>query len=221
MCVLVYQFFDDLGMNTRQYSLANNGDDCVLIFERKNLPRVANLGPWFLDFGFEMEIEEPVDCIEKIVFCQTQPVWTPNGYIMVRDHNTARDKDMTVLKPHYLDSVGGYDLLRGAIGDGGTAMCGRIPVFNEFYRTFQKDSRKVNSRGKKMQIVEMSGFWYLTRGMKESYGTPHPMTRLSYYIAFGVTPGEQEALEELYRTTTMQYSVPQLLPWPPATSILN
>lgn len=52
-----------------KYRLANNGDDCVLIIEKEDLPRTQNLVNWFAGMGFTMESEGSVSEFEHIKFC--------------------------------------------------------------------------------------------------------------------------------------------------------
>jgi hypothetical protein len=51
--------------------LANNGDDCVIIIEKRHLKKLDDLPSWFLTMGFRMEVEKPVYEFEQIEFCQT------------------------------------------------------------------------------------------------------------------------------------------------------
>jgi hypothetical protein len=90
MVGLVYSY-----MHKRcKWRLANNGDDCVLIIERRDLGKITGLVQWFDKMGYTMESEGVVDIFEKISFCQTKPVWTPSGYKMVRNPSTAIAKDI-------------------------------------------------------------------------------------------------------------------------------
>jgi hypothetical protein len=47
--------------NRCKWRLANNGDDCVLIIERKDLPLISDLVSWFDAMGYTMESEGVVD----------------------------------------------------------------------------------------------------------------------------------------------------------------
>jgi hypothetical protein len=76
MCGMVYSYMQSKGI---KYDLINNGDDCVLIFEKDHERKLDDLSSWFHDMGFTMKVEDPVYTIEEIEFCQTQPVF--DGHI--------------------------------------------------------------------------------------------------------------------------------------------
>lgn len=199
MCALVWAYCKEHGIT--KYELANNGDDCVLIMESCDLAKADFIPAWFREMGFTMKVETPVYELEKIEFCQTRPIWTPEGYVMVRNHGTAMAKDCISLKP--LDSQGAFDKWRHCVGTAGLSLTGGVPVQQEFYMAMM---RGAHSSGRLATDPSMeSGFMRLAKGMDRKYSEIHPRTRLSYYIAFGVTPDEQEALEHIYAGITLTY----------------
>jgi hypothetical protein len=68
MVLLVYSYMQTLGIKWR---LANNGDDCVLIVEKRDKHRLSGLQKWFSEMGFTMESEGQQTVFERVVFCQT------------------------------------------------------------------------------------------------------------------------------------------------------
>lgn len=124
MVLLVASYCESKGIKWR---LANNGDDCVLIIEKEDQPKIADLGTWFSEMGFTMESEGAVDEFERIVFCQTQPVWTPSGYVMVRQPNVAMAKDVCTRCDISRRDV--FDAWATAMHKGGLALAGNIPVY--------------------------------------------------------------------------------------------
>jgi hypothetical protein len=202
MCGLVWQYLDELGIKGR---LANNGDDCIVVFSRRHLSRfMFSLEAWFLKFGFTMKVEPPALYFEAIEFCQTHPVWTPDGWVMVRDPRTAIAKDLVSLQP--LDtSLAAY---LGAVGECGLAATGGIPVFQEFYKSMLV-------AGKPSKLAEVShmlgGLRFLAAGMKRVYGDIHPKTRASFEAAFGLLPDEQVHLETWLRDHPINPGQPQML----------
>lgn len=62
----------------------NDGDDSVIVLERQDLEKLNNIPEYFSNLGFKMEIEPFVDTIEKVVFCQAQPVKVGPSYRFVR-----------------------------------------------------------------------------------------------------------------------------------------
>lgn len=190
MCAMVWAYCEERGIRAR---LANNGDDCIVVMEEEDLARFSlGLEDWFLSLGFEMEVEAPVRVFEEIVFCQTQPVWHPTGWTMVRDPRIAVSKDLVSL----LNLEQALAAYYRAIGDCGLSAYGGMPVFQELYMQL-KQAGKATRLGEQSGVGE--GFRRLAEGMNRSYGPIHPMTRASFCFAFGITPDEQVSLENWLR----------------------
>lgn len=193
MCSMIHAYATLRGVRVQ---LANNGDDCVVFMEASDLDRfMAGLDDWFLAMGFSMAIEPPCYDLERVEFCQTQPVWVGPGagdYLMVRHPKWAIAKDTVSVHPLDTDK-----LFRGwlnAVGQGGLAMTGGVPVFQEFYQSYIRNGNFLRS----MSTGHSWGVRTLIRGMKRTYGAVSPRTRLSFWVAFGVTPDEQVCLERFY-----------------------
>lgn len=197
MCALVRLFCEEIGLKA---SLINNGDDCVLIFERSDLRKLFADGKitptnydWFLRFGFEMEFEDPVDVFEKVVFCQMQPVSTPTGWVMVRQLCVALGKDVVSLG---CDDVGAYLKWAAQVGTGGSTLYGDMPIFNEFYKAL---SRMGGSATPSRTLISRdSGFARLCARGRNHDGVVADPTRVSFYRAFGIVPSHQVAIESYY-----------------------
>jgi hypothetical protein len=190
MTCMIKAFLDSIKVDA---DLANNGDDCVLIFEKKDLEKVmVPLPNWFTEMGFTMAVEKPVYEFEEIEFCQTKPVFDGARFIMCRNPHSAIVKDSVMVK-----SWDGCDFFRGwldAVGTGGISLTGGLPVFQELYQSYVR-------AGKKRKIPEDLIPWSFRqwkRGVNREYGTVSPEARASFYWAFGVTPDEQLAMEEYY-----------------------
>lgn len=191
MCCMIKAFCDELGIRA---SLANNGDDCVMFMEQEDLPRVRErLDGWFKAMGFTMVAEPPAYEMEEIEFCQTRPVFDGIGWIMCRNPHTALVKDSVMLKNWDSDKLflGWMD----AVGTGGLALAGCLPVFQDFYAMYVRsgERRKVPN-----DLIPWS-FRVLKEGVNRVYGDVHPAARASFYFAFDVTPDEQLVLEQEYR----------------------
>jgi hypothetical protein len=129
MCALVWTYCDERQL---EYELANNGDDCVVILDASHLGRfLGGLTEWFWEAGFDMEVEDPVYQFERIEFCQTRPVWTPEGWIMVRDI-TAVDKDLVAFGLGQSEQE--WRNACHMIGECGLHLAGHIPLFGALYR---------------------------------------------------------------------------------------
>nr|QDH91118.1 MAG: RNA-dependent RNA polymerase [Riboviria sp.] len=212
MCALVHCYAKERDV---QISLANNGDDCTVIMEQSDLLKFQfGLQDWFLEMGFSMKVEDPVYDIEGIEFCQTHPVFVDDTYIMVRNFPKAISKDCLSLK--CLDQPKICKSWMDAVGQGGLSLTGGIPVYQDFYSSFIRASgsisvphkRQVRSARKKRQAdVELTGgLAWLSAGMNRCYRpTISAKTRHSFYLAFGTTPEEQQALEAVYQHSIWSY----------------
>lgn len=195
MCALVWSYCDELQL---QFELANNGDDCVVIVERRDVHRfTSGLKQWFLEMGFTMKVEEPVDQFERVEFCQAHPIWTPEGWIMVRDI-TAVDKDLVAFglgesKQEWLNAC-------RMIGECGLHLAGHIPVYTALYRSLFE-------AGQGGRIVERAptGMDFMARGLDNSAKPVHPATRHSFHAAFGLEPDVQEEIEQTLKSRVVHY----------------
>jgi len=192
MCAIIWAWLQSCGVRAR---LANNGDDCVIIMERTEEEKFKE---GFCDFaltcGFTMVLEEPVYEFEQIEFCQTHPVQVGSGWRMVRNYSTAREKDSMCLFP--LDNHGALQSWLYAVGECGMALTAGIPVFQEMYSAYMRNGKASNMA---QAVFMQSGSQMLSKGMDAKFVTVSADTRVSFMAAFGLTPDEQEAMEEYYR----------------------
>ncbi len=190
MCGMIYSYSVSCGVNLR---LANNGDDCVVFMERRDLQQFMNgLDEWFTSMGFTMAVEEPCYVFEQIEFCQTKPINVENGWIMCRNPRTALAKDTTMLDIFTKKIFLGW---LNSVGVGGLRMAGGLPIFNELYACYVRS-------GKRCRVPESLLPWSFTnmcKGMKRGYSPVSPETRASFWQAFGITPDEQLAIESEIR----------------------
>lgn len=208
MCALVWSYAAHVGVRIK---LINNGDDCVVFCESSDAARFnAGLDLWFTEMGYSMKVEAPVYELERVVFCQTQPVWTPEGYIMVRDPHVAITKDCYSINP--LDSHLGMKKYLEVLGKGGLSLTGGIPIWQDFYSLLQRfpDSQKKSRWSRANKIMLESGMMMLASGMGRSYTLCHPQTRFSFWRAFGILPDEQLVMEQFYCTATLGWKEPTI-----------
>lgn len=199
MCALVHSYCFSRGV--QKYSLANNGDDCVVIMDRSDLVQFqTGLVEWFLEMGFSMKVEAPVFVFEQIEFCQTHPIHVTNpdgtsGYIMVRNLAVALAKDCISIKP--FDGERTFRSQLSAVGDCGIALTGGVPICQEFYRGLLRGGLGIRYR--KHQEDSMVGREMLRAGMSRTYqDVISPITRFSFWQAFGIIPDMQIQIERYY-----------------------
>ncbi len=202
MCGMVWEYCHQLGIRAR---LANNGDDCIVVLNRRDLAAFSTgLDEWFRQMGFTMVAEAPVEEFELIEFCQTKPVWMPEGWLMVRTLDRAFGRDLSSL----LDLGTGLKAYFGAVGACGLAAYGGVPVFQELYQLMVAAGRRTNALG---HATMSGGLFHLSKGMSRGYGPVSERTRYSFAVSFGILPAEQIALEDHLRRAPLDGTLMQTL----------
>lgn len=195
MCAMVRAWCVVQGVDSE---LANNGDDCVVFLERDDLERfMTGLDVFFRRLGFAMAVEEPVETFEMLEFCQTHPVWTANGWVMVRNHHACMKKDLMCLLAVPNDKV--YRRWLGAVGVCGKAASHGVPCLQEWYGMIERNGTKPRER-------EMEHIFHNTSQLSRRFDgvdVVTPEARVSYFYAFGVYPDTQRALELMWSTTSI------------------
>lgn len=190
MSCMVIGFCESVGLD---YRLVNNGDDCVLFLEQDHLDKLKGLDAWFLDFGFTLTREAPVYVLEKVEFCQAQPVLTGNGWRMVRNPLTAMSKDCVSLV-----GWGNEGELRAwctAIGGCGAALTSGVPVWSAWYNRLLRLGGGKSVSGVE-GVIRDSGLGYMAKGVLPC--AVDSASRVSFYKAFGILPDLQVAMEDSY-----------------------
>nr|UQB76139.1 RNA polymerase [Flumine tombus-like virus 24] len=197
---IVVAIFDDLRAKSGiDFELVNDGDDNVVICESKDLAEITlMLRVHFLNFGFQMAIEEPVYMLEKIEFCQAQPVFDGEKYIMCRNPSTCLSKDVATCQ-----SIDSPKMLRqwmAAVGQCGLSLTGGLPVMQDFYKCLsEQDSEMASRKAMKNAVFIESGLFRHSETMFRVFAEPTTEARVSFYHAFGLMPELQLALEAHYK----------------------
>lgn len=199
MTGLVWKYLRDRNINGK---LINDGDDCVVFIEQRDLHRFNDgLRDWFLERGFAMKVEEPAYELEAIEFCQCHPVWNGDQYTMCRNVTKALFTDVVHVgrTPEEIRSI------RQAVYESGMCWSKGIPVFQSFYKKLRTGSSKIAS-------IRHSGTYWNSQGCVSGSKYVSTKARLSFEKAFGITPHEQLAIEEYYaRFTTCVFNEPQVV----------
>jgi hypothetical protein len=182
--------------------VVNNGDDCLIILERREHMKVQQFPQYALDFGFNIIMEPMVDQIEKIEFCQCHPVFCENSYKMVRNFPLSISKDLVSLLSW--DSERQFNTWRDAIGVCGLELCRGVPVLESFYSSLVVESNRGG-----LETVYDTGMGFMAKGCR--HRVINDETRLSFYRAFGVLPDIQIELESMYKNSNISFSKPQLI----------
>lgn len=209
MCALVFSYMGIYGPNVK-YRLANNGDDCVLFLEKRDLAVASSIPEFFSKCGFTMKVEEPVYELEQVEFCQTRPVFTSKGWVMVRDPRVAMAKDLTANCD--LSTLPVRAAWTHAMRCGGLALTDGVPVWPQFYRMFPSSGVPGKKYTQELHRLTESGFAKMTQGLKYEAEPTLPESRYSFWLAFGINPDEQVALENYFRTISLNSGDPEVLP---------
>lgn len=197
-CAIFYSYRQTYNL---QYSLINDGDDCVIICEKEDFPSIVrNIPSYCKDLGFTMNIEHPVDTIEQIEFCQSHPVLRSDGkYVMVRDPRISFSKDAVSLKPLSTNSLARRWM--AAVGIGGLTLTSGLPVLPNYYGAYLR-----NADGAKplSDPTLEGGFFRNSVGMSTIELVTTQESRYSFWLAFGISPEEQFQLERYYDELVIQ-----------------
>lgn len=196
MCALVWTYCRGKGLT--RFELMNNGDDCVVIINKNHLTHfIDGLDKWFHEMGFNMKVEKPVYIFEQIEFCQAHPVYDGVSWRMVRTPQVSMEKDSISIKPFF--NQNGMATWCNAVGEAGLSLTGGLPVLQEYYNSFTRVPRSKRSRRGRSKVkldpTMETGMMMLAKGMNEKYRPISTMARVSYCLAFGVTPEEQIVME--------------------------
>lgn len=190
MCSMIKAYGEHCGV---EIELANNGDDCVVFMSKNDLEKFSTgLYDWFLNMGFDMKVEKPVYCFERVEFCQTQPIFDGQRWLMCRSLKAVLSKDTTFLQPY--QSKKQISNWMYAVGQGGLRLTGGLPVLQNFYRAYMK-------YGKPGQVPRDYMSWFMRKmsdGMDRDFGPVTPEARESFYLCSGICPEEQLILEEYF-----------------------
>lgn len=184
-----------------KYRYINNGDDCGFIIERKHLPLLSNLPRIFDHWGFPMTIEKPVDCIEKIEFCQTRPVFDGEKYIMIRDPTKCITKDQIICQS--VTTREHYDQHRKSVSDCGLAVAGNMPVLGSFYAMLGRGANPSRT----LKWDQVTGLkWQSLRLKPIRDGRVTDASRISFFRAYGIMPHTQLLLEQRFDAMRPEWS---------------
>lgn len=195
MCTLMYSYLEYKGLLSKA-KLLNDGDDCVLIMNRKDSDIFREgMEYWFRRVGITMCYDGIYTQKEQIEFCQAKPVFDDKlGYRLVPRPSKRLYSDLVSTKPLHSRKV--YNKWVGAVAGCGSACSSGLPIFQEFYRWLARTSRP--------WIPEVGDYYHtyrseLVKGMSYKLRPISWDTRISFYLAHDVTPEEQILVEKYYR----------------------
>lgn len=201
---VMFMFARQFGLRLR---MVDAGDDLTIMFEKGDLPIVQReLGNYYEQFGLTLEIGKPNYVLEGIEFCQAHPVLINSQYQMVRNARTAGVKDYVC--PDHITKTAEICAWWEAVGKCGIASQGGAPIATARYNQLVRSSlRSMKDLDLKPRMVKRyraavrrfeaktGGFNNFGDGMANR-NVVDPESRHSFYLAFGLTPQVQRAIEE-------------------------
>lgn len=188
VCSVIWTLQQELSIDIE---LANDGDDGVIVFERCHLGRVlARVVERFRDCGFILKVEKPRFEFEDIVFCQHVPMSISGRWRMVRQVRKVFAKDPLCLIGCPNERV--YRKWLGAVGCAGSHLCDGVPVLQEFYACLKRNGRVPSNRF----FNHLMRHTHFMKRSKVRDSTIDDSNRLSFYLATGIMPDHQVAIEE-------------------------
>jgi len=204
MILLVYEFLKKMNWDSSQVKYFNDGDDGLLFCTPKIAKTIGKLFKEFCgELGFNIVLEDPVTELERIEFCQCQPVFDGSRYVMCRSPKAVLSKDGTSLKA--FKNAKEYDSHRRGISLAGLAGMGNIPVLGSYYQMMGRgaENAKLN------KVVERSGLSIQSTGLDVGYVEPTIAARLSFQLAFGIVVAVQLALEAQFKSALLSFNTPR------------
>jgi hypothetical protein len=189
MCAMVHAYATERGVRIK---LANNGDDCMVIMEARDLGKFREgLDAWFTDMGFTMVAEEPVYDFERVEFCQTRPVWNGQEWVMCRSPFTGLAKDSVCLRPDWNNVVASSRAWAHDVGVCGLHLGAGLPILQSVYQKMA-----ACAKGKHEDTISVfGGLGAGSRGLSQGSRPITALSRASMYWAYGILPDEQLAIE--------------------------
>lgn len=203
VCGLMWEYFKEVGLKA---SLANMGDDCVIFLEKTQLVLLqSTLRHWWLQRGYNAVTESPCYELERIEFCQSNPVQVNGEWIMVRSPQKALAKDCITLSSSETPAQIASAYM--AISTCGRIINSGVPVSFALHSAIHRASRRYT---KDVEInpdfmfrqIEFGNFERM-KGLTYKRKVITDETRLSYYRAFGIAPDTQILIEEYYDSLSL------------------
>lgn len=184
----------------RKWDVLDDGDDVLVLIERRDLEKVKGLGKPFLDYGHELKVENVASVIEKVVFCQSQTIEFEEGrYKMIRNPWKVLSCALTGVK--YFNQAGARAKLLYSIGLCELVLGLGVPVLQSFALAILRNcgvDRQLDlpPDGSLMSRVKRE---LRTLGLKTlTRVDPQPVrmcARISFELAFGMSVQEQIRVE--------------------------
>lgn len=198
MLIMIYAFLHDM-LQLDKWDTLDDGDDALMIVERVDLPRLqAAATSSFLSMGMEIKIDLPVDNVHQIVFCKSQIIEYELGrYKFVRNYLDVISKALAGVRNWM--NVTFRSRVVHAIGTCELVLNLGVPILQSFAMACLRNSsgRGVDHApdGLRLRARRDAKLLGLGQDMLVTPQQIQPCARESFFLAFGVHPEDQRALE--------------------------
>lgn len=191
MCLMCKAYIDSKPV---KIDFVNNGDDCLLFLEKKHVHLLSDLRDYFLDFGFKIVSETPVEEVEHIEFCQSKPLFCNGIWRMVRNVKTCLARDVTAVNFAHDESM--YLSWLYDVAGCGLAFCSDVPILGSYYKMLKRFGVEGNYHDRKDSYFNV--YRTLSRGVDLVNVEPDDYGRYSFWKQTGITPDAQCELERYF-----------------------
>lgn len=199
MCALTYCWQKTCGVKCR---LANNGDDCVYFIRKQDeIAWRSGFDEYYRSRGFRMVLEETVDELCQVEFCQCHPISTFEGLKMVRNPKSLIEKAAMCLMPS--QTIGGLRKWMMAVGIAEGSLGRGVPVIQNFATAMRRNGVRCTDRYMSNAFRQSGRVYQADFNVRVEPITDR--ARIDFYSAWGITPDQQVALEKYYDKYTMKH----------------
>jgi hypothetical protein len=172
------------------FDILDDGDDCLILCDASHAPRINAAILTMTRFGMIIRIENETNIFEKIVFCQSQPIFTAHGPKFVRNPMKVMSHSLVGLKWSTLNERGRRTYLNG-VAECETILNQGVPVLHSFGQALRR-----NANTSRLAFDESAGDYFrLIRELKSTRADAvvpiTDATRCSFHKAFGIDPSTQ------------------------------
>lgn len=127
----------------RKYTMFDDGDDCLLIFEKKDLELcLRDMKKAFLELGHEVKIEGIAKEFSNITWCQQKPVNIAGDWIMVSDWR--KNLSCALVGLRYFHDDGQAKYMAYSIGQCLLALNQGVPIIQKYGEVLCRFADKIN-----------------------------------------------------------------------------
>jgi hypothetical protein len=204
-------------MEGRVYDILDDGDDCLLIIERGDLPWVLdNVHKTFLTYGMEIKIEKIAYTLEEVEWCQCRPIRVSHDKVkFIR--NPYKVFSTALCGTKYFTQEGARRKLINTIGMSELVLNLGVPVLQEYAQALMRNAETTKS----FSLDHLESYFHRLKRELKALNLKHlvrvnpiPITheaRVSFHKAYGMSPAVQLDTEEFLRSWSFNISTTEAL----------